>query len=127
MIFNLHHNKIDFLKNKYLFELFSEDDLVKITNEIKISYTNKNEYFFKYKENLSPNFFVIYSGLIGLFATSNANELLVDQCFTGSTFGLRPHFAKNVYQLAAKALEDSIILEIPFHDFHEILLNNIDF
>lgn len=121
---NLQKNKIDFLRNKYLFELFSEEELLKISNEITISYINKNEYFFKTKDNLSNNFFVVYSGLIGLYAISNANELLIDQCFIGSTFGLRPHFAKNVYQLTARAHEDSVIIEIPFAFFQEILTNN---
>jgi CBS domain-containing protein len=124
---NIVNQKIKyFLRDNFLFDKLDHEDLDTITNQVTVKYLNKNEILFKSKENLNSNFFVVQSGNIGLYAKSNSNELLVDQCYAGISLGLRPHFAQNVYQLTSKALEDSLILEIPFNVYYEIAIKNVE-
>jgi CBS domain-containing protein len=115
---------IEFLIEFLPFSFLKISDIELISNEISIKIYNKNEIIFKTNDQLNKNFFVINSGSIGLYAISNTSELLVDQCYPGTIFGLRPHFAQNVYQLTSKALQDTIIYSIPFEYFYEIISKN---
>lgn len=116
---------IDFLKEYFPFSFIDLKDLELIVKEIKVKIYDKNEIIFKTNENLNQNFFVVETGAVGLYAISNTSELLVDQCYPGTIFGLRPHFAQNVYQLTAKSTqENTIIYSIPFLYFYENISTN---
>ncbi|MFY7811199.1 MAG: DUF294 nucleotidyltransferase-like domain-containing protein, partial [Flavobacterium sp.] len=106
------------------FSLLSSSDIELITKEITIKLFLKNEIIFKTNDTLNQNFYVVESGAIGLYAISNTSELLVDQCYSGTIFGMRPHFAQNVYQLTAKTLQESVVYTIPFQYFYEIVSSN---
>lgn len=114
----------DFLKDYEPFNFLSHDDLIKITNSIRIINLEKHKSLFQINDPLHDTFYVVASGAIHLTVISDADESLLNKCYPGDIFGLRPFFAKNNYQMTAKAREESILYAIPIEVFKPYVAQN---
>ena len=79
---------------------------------------------FQINDTLHDVFYVVSSGVIHLTVISDAEETLLNKCYTGDIFGLRPFFAKNNYQMTAKAREESIVYAVPIATFKPFVAQN---
>ncbi len=114
----------DFLKDYEPFTFLSHDDLIKITNSIRVVNLEKHKSLFQINDPLHDTFYVVASGAIHLTVISDADESLLNKCYPGDIFGLRPFFAKNNYQMTAKAREESILYAIPIEVFKPYVAQN---
>jgi CBS domain-containing protein len=116
----------DFLKKFEPFNFLNNDELISISNGIKIINLEKNQVLFQTNDKLHTSFYVVYSGLIHLSFISDGEENIIGKCHSGDIFGLRPFFAKNNYQMTAKSREDSLILAIPIAVFKPLMTANTE-
>lgn len=114
----------DFLKEYQPFTFLSYDDLIHIAESIRVSNLEKHKLLFQINDTLHDSFYVVASGVIHLSVISDAEETLLNKCYPGDIFGLRPFFAKNNYQMTAKAREESIVYAIPIETFKPYVANN---
>lgn len=114
----------DFLKEYEPFNFLSYDDLISITNSIRVINLEKHKSLFQINDKLHDCFYVVASGVIHLTIISDAEETLLNKCYAGDIFGLRPFFAKNNYQMTAKAREESIVYAIPITTFKPFVAQN---
>lgn len=114
----------DFLKEHQPFNHLSFDDLIKIANTIRVINLEKHTTLFQINDILHDSFYVVASGVIHLTVISDAEETLLNKCYAGDIFGLRPFFAKNNYQMTAKAREESIVYAIPITAFKPFVTQN---
>lgn len=116
----------DFLKEYEPFNYLSFDDLIKITNTIRVINLEKHKTLFQINDVLHDCFYVVASGVVNLTVISDAEETLLNKCYAGDIFGLRPFFAKNNYQMTAKAREECVIYAIPIEVFKPFVAQNSD-
>lgn len=114
----------DFLKEYEPFNFLSYDDLIKITLTIRVINLEKHKTLFQINDALHDSFYVVASGAVHLTVISDADESLLNKCYPGDIFGLRPFFAKNNYQMTAKAREESILYAIPIETFKPYVAQN---
>lgn len=114
----------DFLKEHAPFNYLSYEDLVKIASSIRVLNLEKHKTLFQINDSLHDSFYVVVSGIIHLTVISDAEESLLNKCYAGDIFGLRPFFAKNNYQMTAKAREESIVYAIPIATFKPFVAQN---
>jgi len=115
-----------FLKTYKPFNYLSFDDLKQISNSIRVINLEKDKSLFQINDSLHDCFYVQNSGVIHLTVISDAEESLLNKCYPGDIFGLRPFFAKNKYQMTAKAREESIVYAIPIEVFKPFALQNAE-
>jgi len=116
----------DFLKEYEPFNYLPYEDLIKIANTIRVINLEKHKSLFQINDVLHDSFYVVASGVIHLTVISDAEETLLNKCYTGDIFGLRPFFAKNNYQMTAKAREETIVYAIPIATFKPFVAQNSD-
>jgi CBS domain-containing protein len=116
----------NFLKEYEPFNYLSFDDLIKIANTIRVINLEKHKSLFQINDILHDSFYVVASGVIHLTVISDAEETLLNKCYAGDIFGLRPFFAKNNYQMTAKAREESNVYAIPIATFKPFVAQNSD-
>ena len=114
----------DFLSAYQPFSMLTSVELQTIASTIKIINIEKNNSLFEINDVLHDSFYIVASGTITLTVISDAEETLLNKCYTGDIFGLRPFFAKNNYQMTAKAREESIIYAIPIATFRPFVNQN---
>lgn len=114
----------DFLKDYQPFISLPYDDLVKIAETIKVINLEKNKTLFQINDILHDSFYMVAAGVVHLTVISDSEETLLSKCYPGDIFGLRPFFAKNNYQMNAKAREESIIYAIPIATFKPYVAEN---
>jgi CBS domain-containing protein len=114
----------DFLKEHEPFNFLTYDELISVCDTIKIINLEKHKSVFQVNDMLHNSFYVVYTGTIHLTVISDADEALLNKCFAGDIFGLRPFFAKNNYQMTAKAREESVLLAIPIDTFRPYVAQN---
>ncbi|RXR22969.1 DUF294 nucleotidyltransferase-like domain-containing protein [Flavobacterium stagni] len=114
----------DFLKDYEPFNFLAYDDLVKIAITVRVHNLEKNKTLFQINDALHDSFYVVSSGIVNLMVVSDADEMLLNKCHTGDIFGLRPFFAKNNYQMTAKAKDDCIVYAIPIATFKPYVSQN---
>lgn len=120
-------NKIaQFLDNYKPFNYLDFDVLVDIASNISILNLEKDKSLFQINDSLHEYFYIINSGVLHLTVFFDSEEVLLNKCYPGDIFGLRPFFAKNNYQMNAKSREDSIIYAIPITIFTPYLSQNSD-
>jgi CBS domain-containing protein len=100
------------------------DDIKKIVLSIHVINLEKSKSIFQINDKLHDSFYIVASGTINLTVISDSEEILLNKCATGDVFGLRPFFAKNNYQMTAKASEDSILYAIPISTFKPYVAKN---
>ena len=113
-----------FLKEYAPFNYLSHDELVEVSNSIGVIMLEKNKTLFKIEDKLHESFYVVASGVIHLSFIADAEETMLNKCYAGDVFGLRPFFAKNNYMMTAKAREDSIVYAIPIKIFKPFVSQN---
>lgn len=116
----------NFLKDYKPFSFLSFEDLKNISVFAKVIHLEKNKLLFQINDALHDSFYVINSGVIHLTVVADAEETLLNKCYTGDIFGLRPFFAKNNYQMTAKANEDTILFAIPIEKVKPFVAQNPD-
>ncbi len=115
-----------FLKEHAPFNHLNHDELIQVSNSIGVIMLEKNKTLFKIDDKLHESFYVVASGVINLSFIADAEETLLNKCYAGDVFGLRPFFAKNNYMMTAKAREDSIVYAIPIKIFKPFVSQNPD-
>lgn len=114
----------DFLKEYEPFSFLPYEDLISIANTIRVINLEKHKSLFQINDKLHDSFYLVASGIIHLTVISDAEETLLNKCYAGDIFGLRPFFAKNNYQMTAKAREESIVYAIPIATFKPFVAQN---
>lgn len=114
----------DFLKDFEPFSFLSYDELVVIAQSIRVLNLDKNKTLFQINDALHDSFYVVANGIIQLMVVADAEEMLLNKCHAGDIFGLRPFFAKNNYQMTAKAKDDCIVYAIPITVFKPYVSKN---
>src|SRR5690606_32675542 len=89
----------DFLREFPPFNNLTQSNLMEIANSLRVIKLEKNQTLFRVEDPLHDSFYVVASGVINLFVISDADEQLLNKCFPGDIFGLRPFFAKNNYMM----------------------------
>ena len=113
-----------FLEGFKPFNFLDFESLVEISSNISILHLEKDKSLFQINDTLQDSFYVIHSGVLHLTVISDSEEVLLNKCYPGDIFGLRPFFAKNNYQMNAKSREDCIIYAIPIDVFKPFLSQN---
>lgn len=114
----------DFLKKYPPFDNLTFQELSEISTSIRVINLEKHKVLFQINDALHDSFYVVASGVINLSVIADAEETLLNKCYEGDIFGLRPFFAKNNYMMTAKAREESIIYAIPIASFRPFVANN---
>ena len=114
----------DFLKKYPPFDNLTFQELSEIATNIRVINLEKHKVLFQINDVLHDSFYVVASGVINLSVIADAEETLLNKCYEGDIFGLRPFFAKNNYMMTAKAREESIIYAIPIAVFRPFVANN---
>lgn len=117
-------NIADFLKDYPPFNYLTHSELIQVATSIGVVNLDKHKVLFQIDEKLHDSFYVVASGVINLFVIADAEETLLNKCYAGDVFGLRPFFAKNNYMMTAKAREDSIVYAIPINIFKPFVAQN---
>jgi len=114
----------DFLSGYPPFNLLDSNELLAVATAVKISFLDKNEVLFKIDDPLHDSFYVVASGVLHLTVISDAEEALLNKCYAGDLFGLRPFFAKNNYMMTAKVREEAFVYAIPIDVFKPYVAQN---
>jgi CBS domain-containing protein len=117
-------NIANFLKEYPPFDYLSYDELIQVATSIGVVNLDKHKILFQIDDKLHDSFYVVASGVINLSVIADAEETLLNKCYAGDVFGLRPFFAKNNYMMTAKAREDSIVYAIPISVFKPFVAQN---
>lgn len=121
---NLTSRFANFLKQFKPFNYLSFDQLNEISNSLEIINLEKDKSLFQINDQLHNCFYIVFSGNLHLTVIVDSQETLLNKCYEGDIFGLRPFFAKNNYQMNAKAREESVLLAIPINTFKPYLAQN---
>jgi CBS domain-containing protein len=117
-------NIANFLREYPPFNYLRHDELIQVATSIGVVSLDKHKTLFKIDDKLHDSFYVVASGVINLSVIADAEETLLNKCYAGDVFGLRPFFAKNNYMMTAKAREDSIVYAIPIAVFKPFVAQN---
>jgi CBS domain-containing protein len=117
-------NIANFLKEFSPFSYLSHEELIQVTTSIGVINLDKHKTLFQINDKLHDSFYVVAYGVINLFVIADAEETLLNKCYPGDVFGLRPFFAKNNYMMTAKAREDCIVYAIPIAVFKPFVAQN---
>lgn len=114
----------DFLKDYAPFNHLKYDELIQVAASIHVVNLEKHKTLFQIDDKLHDFFYVVASGVVNLSVIADAEEALLNKCYPGDVFGLRPFFAKNNYMMTAKAREESIVYGIPIAVFKPFVAQN---
>lgn len=114
----------NFLKEYSPFNYLTHDELIQVATSIGVVNLDKHKVLFQINDQLHDSFYVVASGTVNLSVIADAEETLLNKCYAGDVFGLRPFFAKNNYMMTAKAREDSVVYAIPIAVFKPFVAQN---
>ena len=117
-------NIANFLKEFSPFSYLSHEELIQVTTSIGVINLDKHKVLFQINDKLHDSFYVVATGVINLSVIADAEETLLNKCYPGDVFGLRPFFAKNNYMMTAKTREDCIVYAIPIAVFKPFVAQN---
>ena len=117
-------NIANFLKEYPPFSYLNHDELIQVATSIGVVNLDKHKVLFQINDKLHDSFYVVASGVINLSVIADAEETLLNKCYAGDIFGLRPFFAKNNYMMTAKSREDTIVYAIPITVFKPFVAQN---
>ena len=117
-------NIANFLKEFSPFSYLSQEEIIQVTSSIGVINLDKHKVLFQINDKLHDSFYVVATGVINLSVIADAEETLLNKCYPGDVFGLRPFFAKNNYMMTAKAREDCIVYAIPIAVFKPFVAQN---
>ncbi|MFP9115493.1 DUF294 nucleotidyltransferase-like domain-containing protein [Flavobacterium sp. RHBU_3] len=117
-------NVADFLKQFPPFSYLDATEQYSLAETCRLIYLQKNQALFKGGETVHSDFYIVKDGVVGVFLTSDAEEMLIDKCDEGEILGLRPYFAKNDYLMTAKARDEAWVFAIPIAAFEYYIPKN---
>lgn len=117
-------NIANFLKEFPPFSYLNHEELIQVATSIGVVNLDKHKVLFQINDKLHDSFYVVASGVVNLSVIADAEETLLNKCYPGDVFGLRPFFAKNNYMMTAKSREDSIVYAIPISSFKPFVAQN---
>ncbi len=119
------HRIYDFLKEHPPFSFISKEELVNISKQIIVMYSENNKILFMQGEKPPSYFYVVREGAVKLYTEFKGEKFLIDVCDEGDIFGIRPLIsADQTYTLTAVVYEESLIYKIPTGSFLEIMKVN---
>ena len=104
----------DFLKEYPPFNLLKRDDLMLIAANVTVMYQPEGSVLFRAGDMPEAYFYIVNTGAVML---TDDNDQTIDICDEGEVFGLRALIAHTAYLLTAKAVEESVIYQIPTKTF----------
>ena len=119
---SLHERVADFLMRYPPFDRLKRTDLIGLTQGVTVKYLEKEQLIFNQGDSTHSVFYVVYKGAVAI-EQKDPTEL-IDLCDEGDLFGLRPLVLGPVYQLQARAYEESIVYAIPIELFMPMVHNN---
>lgn len=114
----------NFLKEYPPFSYLNHDELIQVATSIGVVNLDKHKVLFQINDKLHDSFYVVAAGVINLSVIADSEETLLNKCYLGDVFGLRPFFAKNNYMMTAKSREDTIVYAIPITVFKPFVAQN---
>ena len=87
-------NIANFLKEYPPFNFLTSDELISIASNIGVINLEKNKILFQVEDKLHDSFYVVASGVINLTFLADGEEILLNKCYAGDVFGLRPFSPK---------------------------------
>lgn len=114
----------NFLAQFKPFNFLSFEELTQIANSLEIVNLEKENSLFKINDSLHNCFYIVFSGTVHLNVVVDSQETLLNKCYEGDIFGLRPFFAKNNYQMNATSRDECVLLALPIHVFRPFLAQN---
>ncbi|BFP42834.1 DUF294 nucleotidyltransferase-like domain-containing protein [Flavobacteriaceae bacterium GF1] len=112
----------DFLKRYPPFSNLSVVQLEALSEEVSISYKEKDSLVFEIDESAHDQFYVVHKGAVALWDTGE--NVILDICDEGDIFGLRPLMAHENYRLRARTQEETILYAIPIAKFRPYIKEN---
>jgi CBS domain-containing protein len=100
------------------FDALSPQDLGAIVSAVRIRYLEVDEVVFREGEAARDWFYVVRKGCVAL---NRAPGDLVDLSDEGDIFGIRALLGNRVYSATAAAREDSLVYEVPWPVFGEVM------
>lgn len=110
----------NFLSQHPPFNLLSEEDLLKVTTSIEISYFRADSTILTLGEQID-NFYVIRSGEVAIF---RRNGELYDKLTEGGIFGQLALLVRNIVRFPATTTQDTLVYSIPSALFHDLYDSN---
>ena len=112
----------DFLKRYPPFSNLSVVQLEALSEEVSISYKEKDSLVFEIDESAHDQFYVVHKGAVALWDTGE--KVILDICDEGDIFGLRPLMAHENYRLRARTQEETILYAVPIAKFRPYIKEN---
>ncbi|MCK6545965.1 DUF294 nucleotidyltransferase-like domain-containing protein [Myxococcota bacterium] len=103
------------------FDRMSSDELTRLGAQARIRYFEVGELVFEEGEPARDWFFVVKKGCIALRRRGVKDDTLVDLSDRGDLFGIRALLGTGRYSATARAQEDSLVYEIPWHPFRALM------
>jgi len=114
------HRKIDLLKKIYLFQDFTQDELLKLSKIATIRIVNPGDTIFYEKAEATALFVIDYGSIKILKKAQDGNEI-VNTLGRGMHFGELPFLDGLGRSATAEALEKTELIEIPYKELNETL------
>ena len=115
----------DFLANYPPFSLLEEEQLLSVSQEVKVNYYPQGKAVFLKDDKAHDHFYIVQKGAVDLQKINEKKEPeTIDKCDEGDVFGLRPLFAGENYQINAITDEESVIYAIPIENFKPFATSN---
>ena len=111
---------LNLLKSCKVFSPLDDAVLLKLLNKFKKVSLNKNKVLFRQGE-LSNSLYLLVSGKIATFVTTNKNEtLLLNEVLPGSIIGELTALSHEPRSITARAVKRTILLQLSSDDFVDI-------
>ena len=110
----------NFLSQHPPFNLLSEDDLLRVTTSIEISYFRADSTILNLGDKID-SFYVVRSGEVAIL---RRNGELYDKLSEGGIFGQLALLVKNIVRFPAKTTQDTLVYSIPSSLFYDLYDSN---
>lgn len=111
----------DFLKGVPPFSYLERENLDELVDLIRIRYFAKGEIVYSEGKPNTGFMYVVEKGLVSIRFQDSGSEEVADICDEGDIFGVDALFGDRPYATFAVAVEESMILLVPWNDFRPIV------
>jgi len=103
------------------FDRLDPELLKRVARSIRIRYLEPDEIVFEGGHKPKPEFYVVVKGEIAITQDIDGEQVLIDVCDGGDTFGVRALLADRAYLATAQAKEDTLLYVLPKEQLDELL------